>query len=330
VSNCSSPLLPDFNKTKLSKNSFKSNKDFYYLSPILFMLTLIGDIHGHADKLETLLQKIGFSKSKGIYRHPEMKALFVGDYIDRGPQIPETLEIVRRMVEEGQAIALMGNHEYNALCFHFQETEGGHLRKHLIKNIIQHYETLRQFQNRQEEYENYLEWFKTLPLYYEDEECRAVHACWDVKNIALLRNTLKNDCLTDDLIYESVKIGSPFNRAIEETLKGKEMALPNGNAFTDKDGNQRHEIRIKWWEDPSTATYSSISIEPLDLPDIPITPLPNTGFYPSEDKRVFFGHYWLKGQPALFKNNICCLDYSVAKGGKLVAYRMDQKELTWV
>jgi hypothetical protein len=108
------------------------------------------------------------------------------------------------------------------------------------------------------------------------------------------------------------------------------MALPNGNAFTDKDGNQRHEIRIKWWEDPSTATYSSISIEPLDLPDIPITPLPNTGFYPSEDKRVFFGHYWLKGQPALFKNNICCLDYSVAKGGKLVAYRMDQKELTWV
>lgn len=63
------------------------------------------------------------------------------------------------MVDSDNAIALMGNHEYNALCFHFQETQGGHLRKHLIKNVIQHYETLKQFQNRQEEYEEYLEWF---------------------------------------------------------------------------------------------------------------------------------------------------------------------------
>jgi len=45
------------------------------------------------------------------------------------------------MVERGNAIALMGNHEYNALCFHFQDPEGGHLRKHLIKtlfNIMKH------------------------------------------------------------------------------------------------------------------------------------------------------------------------------------------------
>lgn len=69
------------------------------------------------------------------------------------------------MVDSGNAIALMGNHEYNALCFHYQETEGGHLRKHSIKNIIQHYETLKQFQNKQKEYEAYLDWFKTLPLF---------------------------------------------------------------------------------------------------------------------------------------------------------------------
>jgi len=66
------------------------------------------------------------------------------------------------MVVNGSAIALMGNHEYNALCFHFEKTGGGHLRKHLIKNIIQHSETLKQFQNNQKTYEDYLEWCKSL------------------------------------------------------------------------------------------------------------------------------------------------------------------------
>ena len=117
----------------------------------------------------------------------------------------ETLDIVKSMVESKNAIALMGNHEYNALCFHFQETEGGHIRKHLIKNIIQHYETLKQFQNRQREYEGYLDWFKTLPLYFETDTFRAVHACWDNINIEYVKKTLVNDRLTDELIHQSVQ-----------------------------------------------------------------------------------------------------------------------------
>ena len=38
---------------------------------------------------------------------------------------------------------------------------------------------------------------------------------------------------------------------------------------------------------------------------------------------VFFGHYWLKGDPSIYRENVCCLDYSVAKNGKLVAYRLN-------
>ena len=292
------------------------------------MIDLIGDIHGHADKLEELLVKLGYAKNNGTYSHPDRKVLFVGDYIDRGPKIRETLEIVKAMVDSENAIAIMGNHEYNAICFHFQETEGGHLRKHLIKNIIQHYDTLKQFQNRQKEYEGYLEWFKTLPLYYETEKFKAVHACWDNNNIAYLRKKLVNDRLTDDLIYQSVKQGTALNEAIDQTLKGKEMKMPKGLFFTDKDGTQRTEIRIKWWEDPSKMTYKSISVEPIDnLPEQPIelSELNSLDFYRNHDKKVFFGHYWLKGEPTFYKENICCLDYSVAKGGKLVAYRLNEE-----
>jgi hypothetical protein len=303
------------------------------------MIDFIGDIHGHADKLEELLLKLGYAKSKGTYSHPGRKVVFVGDYIDRGPKIRETLEIVKAMVESENAIALMGNHEYNALCFHFQETEGGHLRKHLIKNIIQHYETLKQFQNKQREYEEYLQWFKTLPLYYEADKFKAVHACWDNKNIEYLRKTLVNNRLTDQLIYQSVKKGTELNEAIEQTLKGKEMKMPEGLFFTDKDGTKRTEIRIKWWEDPSKMTYKSISVEPIgNLPEQPIelSQLKSHDFYRDIDKKVFFGHYWLKGEPSLYRENICCLDYSVAKGGKLVAYRLsgenalDKKNITYV
>lgn len=294
------------------------------------MTDLIGDIHGHADELDELLLKLGYKKRKGAYSHPERKVLFVGDYIDRGPKIRKTLEIVRPMVESENAIALMGNHEYNALCFHFQESEGGHLRKHLIKNIIQHYKTLKQFQNRQEKYEDYLDWFKTLPLYYETETFRAVHACWDHKNLEYLKKTLVNDRLTDELIVQSVKIGTKLNETIEQTLKGKEMKMPEGLSFFDKDRNRRTEIRIKWWEDPKLMSYRSISVEPIDnLPEQPIKfPEPGTAdFYKDHEKPVFFGHYWLKGLPSLYKGNICCLDYSVAKKGKLVAYRYDGEKI---
>lgn len=294
------------------------------------MTDLIGDIHGHADKLEELLLKLGYTKNNGAYAHPDRKVLFVGDYIDRGPKIRETLAIVKAMVDSNNAIALMGNHEYNALCFHFQETNGGHLRKHQIKNIIQHYETLKQFQNKQKEYEAYLEWFKTLPLYYETDAFRAVHACWDNKNIEYLKQTLVNDRLTDELIYESVKKGTKLNEAIDQTLKGKELKMPQGHSFPDKDGTERKEIRIKWWEDPAAMTYKSISVEPkVSLPNqsIDLSAIKSPDFYPEGDKKVFFGHYWLQGEPSLYKNNICCLDYSVAKAGKLVAYRLNDEKL---
>ena len=63
------------------------------------MTDFIGDIHGHADKLEALLIKLGYSYKNESYSHPERKVVFVGDYIDRGQEIKKTLEIVKNMVE---------------------------------------------------------------------------------------------------------------------------------------------------------------------------------------------------------------------------------------
>lgn len=80
---------------------------------------VIGDIHGHADELDGLLSTLGYERRNGCHAHPEGRTVFfLGDYIDRGPKIREVLHTVRAMVEGGSALAILGNHEINALRFH--------------------------------------------------------------------------------------------------------------------------------------------------------------------------------------------------------------------
>lgn len=77
---------------------------------------VIGDVHGHAAELTILFKRMGYQETNGVLRHPEgRRVVFLGDFIDRGPEIRRTLEIVRGMVEAGSALAVMGNHELN--CF---------------------------------------------------------------------------------------------------------------------------------------------------------------------------------------------------------------------
>ena len=99
---------------------------------------LIGDIHGHNDELIALLKKIDYSLVNGVYSHPDRTVIFLGDYIDRGPQIRKTLRIVKDMVDAGNAIAIMGNHEYNALAYSMTDEDGNYIRRHNEKNDHQH------------------------------------------------------------------------------------------------------------------------------------------------------------------------------------------------
>ena len=50
--------------------------------------------------------------------------------------------------------------------------------------------------------------------------------------------------------------------------------------------------------------------------------MPSIAPYSPEEKPVFIGHHWLSAdRPTLLAENVACLDYSVAKGGFLCAYR---------
>jgi protein phosphatase len=73
---------------------------------------VIGDVHGCCDELEELLTELGYEDFDGAYRHPEgRKAVFVGDLVDRGPRIVDTVRLVRAMVGAGTALCVPGNHD---------------------------------------------------------------------------------------------------------------------------------------------------------------------------------------------------------------------------
>jgi hypothetical protein len=291
------------------------------------MYDLIGDIHGHAAELRQLLQQLDYAPDvHGVYRHAGgRQVIFVGDFIDRGPAIRETLQVVRGMVDGGAALAVMGNHEYNALAFHTPDPAGGYLRPHRPHHIAQHQKTMDEFAapGLQVEWQDYLAWFMRLPLFLERPGLRVVHACWDARYIAQLRQWLPDDRLTPDFLVRASRPESEEMDAVEITLKGHETDLPGTHHFFDKDGHRRTKMRTAWWRDPAAATYNDYFLEPIEAlagQPVDVAALPNASYYQDETP-VFFGHYWLRGEPRLLTPHAVCLDYSVARGGELVGYR---------
>lgn len=290
---------------------------------------IIGDIHGQADKLTALLATLGYVRAGVTWRHPERRALFVGDFIDRGPSQLAVVETVRRMVDAGTALAVMGNHEFNAIAWATPDPDapGTYLRPHDgavgAKNRHQHAAFLAEVQAQPARHRELIDWFMTLPLWLELPGLRVVHACWHPAMMARLRPCLApGERLTPALLVQGSRKGSAEYQALETLLKGEEIALPAGLSFLDKDGHERHEVRTRWWlPDPSSMAELAMGVPDAALPPLRDVPVPPGLLRPESAVPTFFGHYWMSGAPRLHSPHMACVDYSAGKGGALVAYR---------
>ena len=279
---------------------------------------IIGDIHGHASELRALLDVLGYGDS---LRHPSgRKAIFLGDYIDRGPKIREVLDIVRGMVEAGSALAILGNHEINAMRFHTKGSDGEFLRPHTEKNVRQHRATLTQFSNAAD-WTEWLSWFAGLPLSLDLGGLRAVHASWDDVAIAEVNQAGRLEGAT--LEKYSVKETAAYD-TISKLVNGPEAQLPSGFHQETADGAMRTEFRIKWWRDLSGLTCRDAVFPDDDrIPELPPELVPATS-HAADAPPTFFGHYALTAPiPVRILPNLACLDYGSGKGGFLCAYRFD-------
>lgn len=297
-------------------------------------LDIIGDVHGHASKLQERLTGLGYRESDGVYRHPERTAVFVGDLVDRGPEQLRTLEIAKAMVDAGSAQIVMGNHEFNALAYATERPghPGSFLREHNDKNTNQHRAFLEQLTEQQ--HAHYLEWFWTLPLWLDLGGIRVVHACWHKPSMRVVEKACGGSRLlgVEHLLAASTK-GDPLYEAVEVLLKGPEIPVPE--PYFDKDGHPRNKARTKWWHHGATTlreiavldgNFTNADGDPYpELPDAEVSEQYRSYVY-NDTVPVVYGHYWRQGTPVHLDDwtaYTACVDFSAGKGGTLVAYRWD-------
>ena len=294
---------------------------------------LIGDVHGCARTLEHLLDTLGYRRQGGVWRHGQRQAVFLGDIIDRGPRIREALHIVHDMVEAGQAWCVMGNHEFNALGWVTPALPGSgkdYVREHTPRHQRLIQETLDQFAQHPQDWNDFLDWFYQLPLFVDAGRFRLVHACWDGDLIASLRQVFPDGRVDPHFVQASSVAGSFAARSFDRLLRGTDMRLPGGQAIVGRDGLSRALFRTKFWED-DPQTYGDVVFQPDGLPEdvarLPLSPGEKQALlrYGADEPLLFVGHYWRSGRPAPIRPNLACLDYSAVLYGKLVAYRLDDE-----
>lgn len=292
---------------------------------------VIGDIHGCADLLESLLQTMGYRHTDGAYRHSSRQAVFVGDLVDRGPQQLRALETVKAMVDAGSAQITMGNHEFNAICYGIPGRDGDFLRCHSDKNARQHGAFLEQLAVEQQRF--YLNWFRTIPLWLDLGGLRVVHACWHESSMKVVEQELGSNMLSADTQFAAASTkGQPLYEAVETLIKGPELSLTDHGQlpYLDKDGHVRDQARLRWWNNGSTlrelaeisSTFTTRDGTPY--PELPALPIASDDHVYRGDVPVVYGHYWRTGTPEHgldWTDRTACVDFSAVKGGALTAYR---------
>lgn len=296
---------------------------------------IIGDVHGCADALCLLLEKLGYRQDPRGWHHPERKAVFVGDIIDRGRQIRAAMHLVRRMVDAGAAHLVLGNHEFNAIAYQACRDAGDdpHLQplQHRLARHLQ--QTLHEYRFHGDEWLDTIRWLRDQPLCLEFSNFRVVHACWDARRVGQALALEEGCCLRDDeFLQQSLRYRTEPNRIVERLLNGTDLILPEGVTVRGSDGIERNRIRTKFWK-RRPETYGDVLFQPDKLPDEwmqrPLTEQDKQRLlhYGRDEKVLFVGHYWRRGTPKVIRDNIACLDYSAVKNGRLVAYRMGQEQL---
>jgi hypothetical protein len=219
---------------------------------------LIGDIHGEREAIERLLLKLGYCEDgDGALAHPEgRKLLFLGDFIDRGPDSRGVLRMVRRLMDSRQALAIMGNHEFNFISYHTFDDRGERLRLDTPAHRTQIAMTLKSFAGYEDEIPEWIEWMKGLPFFLDFGHLRAVHAAWFAEDIAWLSGKSLRD---RDLLIEANRKGAKAWEVIGRVLKGPELAFPDARKIPDANGIPRGNMRVRWWGRLSGLSWNEIA-----------------------------------------------------------------------
>ncbi|MCD6178926.1 MAG: serine/threonine protein phosphatase [Bacteroidales bacterium] len=139
---------------------------------------VIPDIHGYSQTLQALLDQIRPNKTDHL--------IFLGDYIDRGPNSKGVIDIIMELQDKGYRItALIGNHEEFLLkSLHLAQNKKGFFAAFKPNKIKKEWmefggkDTLKSFGTKRMENipQKYIDWMKKLEYYLEFKDYVIVHA----------------------------------------------------------------------------------------------------------------------------------------------------------
>ncbi|MGA5448839.1 polynucleotide kinase-phosphatase [Streptomyces umbrinus] len=190
----------------------RTEKRFNDLTHLKGPFDIIGDIHGCASELESLLGKLGYAD--GV--HPEGRtAVFVGDLVDRGPDTPGVLRRVMSMVGSGAALCVPGNHE---------NKYGRYLKGRKVQHTHGLAETIEQMEGESDEFKGKVrEFVDGLVSHYVLDGGRLVvcHAGLPEKYHGRTSGRVRSHALYGETTGETDEFGLPVRYPWAEDYRGR-------------------------------------------------------------------------------------------------------------
>lgn len=155
-------------------------------------LAVIGDIHGEIQALDALLDQ--------LRQRPETRdrlMVFIGDLCDRGPDSVGVIRRVRGLVDQGRALAILGNHEINLLANDAKDGSGWFFDSREASDTPFYAPFSRASARERPEIRDFL---RNLPLAIRMPGLRIVHAAWDPASIQAIAD-FPRGCILE-LIHE--------------------------------------------------------------------------------------------------------------------------------
>lgn len=134
------------------------------------MKFIIGDIHGEISKLKKLILNI-----TKIDKSP--KLIFIGDYLDKGEDVKQTLLYLNKLTNEYSCTFLLGNHEYLWMNLHKASLKSS---EYLIKyggiQTIKSFQSNDILETQKILMNDFGDFFSNLVPFWMDENYIAVHS----------------------------------------------------------------------------------------------------------------------------------------------------------
>jgi bis(5'-nucleosyl)-tetraphosphatase (symmetrical) len=254
----------------------------------------IGDLQGCLASFDALLERL-----------PDPRRLiFVGDLVNRGPQSLATLREVRRRVESGDAVALLGNHDLHLLA-----VDAG-------VRPLHDSDTLQDILDAPDRRE-LLDWLRCQPLAHAESGLLFVHAGvppqWTAAQTLERSGEVRERLRRDDYRDFLQRMYGNFPDRWDDGLRGDDRLRFIVNALTrlrivDVEGR----MHLKFKEGASAAPAGTVPW--FDHPD-----------RATRDTPIVFGHWSTEG--LVRRSNVIGLDTGCVWGGRLTALRLDDHAL---